>query len=76
MKGTVHGGPRFAEWQRSKTGPRPARDVRNLHGDLVYTLAPVVVAMADAVVACIETMSPFMEQLAEAGLLDVEQVSP
>lgn len=71
---TIHGGPTFTDWQHSKLPPSLTRSVRNTYGDLAYWLAPALEALAEAVAGAFETLAPFIGQLQEAGLLDLEEV--
>ena len=72
---TIHGGPTFTQWQRSKLPPSVGRSVRNTYGDLAYWLAPAVHALLHAVVGAVDALSPTMEQLRKSGVLDAEGVT-
>ncbi len=70
MSLTIHGGPRFTEWQRRKTQPNLNREIRNFNGDLVYFVSPVIVDLCDAIAKYIETVAPFAEALIELGVIE------
>lgn len=67
---TVHGGPSFTTWQAAKLPPNLGRTLRNLEGDLLFAMAPVIVAIAEAVADALAVLTPLADQLIEAGILD------
>lgn len=64
---TVHGGPTFTQWQQRKLQPNIARSMRNLNGDLIYTVFPTVIgfmyAAQDALTAFIKFSEKFLEKV-------------
>ncbi|HET6898523.1 MAG TPA: hypothetical protein VFK70_09255 [Vicinamibacteria bacterium] len=70
MPMTVHGGPSFTTWQAAKLPPNFARSWRNLEGDLLFAMAPIIVAIWDVVADALDVLAPLADELIAAGVLD------
>lgn len=74
---TIHGHPRFTDWQAAKLPPNPVRAARNAYGDQLYvihvigvTFRPIVEAfldlgrqMVDAFAVVADTLGAALEGL-------------